>query len=243
MKLILNPKTFQNNFINPTLDAIPSGKTALLIENNQISTYYLNPERTESFYQETTIEDIEDPMDRFNIDLNKLSTGMVCIKTEDSVVFHVDKKELTFKNEAISFKIRTLENEMVPLPAYNPKKQEAYKGIVSEFELPNTVLQDIKHADTFASDSLKMYLFKENDSLYLMFGDKQQSYLDSIKVLVKDNFTASFNERIYRAAFIRRAFKFKNNTLKMRILDNGTLMLIATATNTKTIYSSTPIKQ
>ena len=131
---------------------------------------------------------------------------------------------------------------MFPVAKFNPKKLEEYPNILTSFELPPKIMQELKKADSFANDSLKFYLEKEGTQLYMLFGDKQQKHLNTIKVLLKDNFEDEIPELIYNIAFLRAMFRIKN-PLTLKVLDNGAIIFLTETQTTKAIYATTKLQK
>jgi hypothetical protein len=244
LKILINPKIFLTGFINPALEINPKGRSAITYEDNHLHMSYLADDNSGvCFYQKIKPKMVIDPIDRFNIDLNKLAQALNCITSNpDEVALIIDKKELTYKGDFLNFKIRTLENEMVPVAKFSPKKLEEYPNILGEFSIPQQIIQDLKKADSFASDSVKFYLEPEDSKLFILLGDKQQKHLDSVRILVKDNFDKNIPELVYNIAFLRVLFRIKTD-ITVRILDNGALLFITETAETKKIYCTTKLKQ
>jgi hypothetical protein len=247
LKILTNPKTLISDFIRPVLEMNKKGKTAIMVDETDLSIYttHNSEETSVTFYQKFKPKSILEPVNRFNIDLNTLSGGLNCLThNPDEIVLDVNKsaKAVSYKDTNVSFKIRTVEDEMAPTATFNPKKLEEYKGIVDEFILSPKVLADLKKADAFAQESLKFYLEKEDDKLYCLFGDKKQNHLNSVKVLIRENIEHDIPEYIYRNTFIRSVYNIKT-PITMKILDNGVLVCLTETENSKSIYCTSKLKQ
>ena len=112
MRIKINPKQFQSEFIGPILDINKAGKTALFCEDSEIYTTFLADDGSSvSFYQRYIPLAIQDPIQRVNVDLNKLSQGLNCITSNpESIILVLEDKKIKYKDHAVHFEIRTLEN-------------------------------------------------------------------------------------------------------------------------------------
>jgi hypothetical protein len=174
---------------------------------------------------------------------NGTYAGKFLLQSNNDIVLNIEGRSISYKSDSLRFDVRTLENEMVPLPKFNPKKMEEYPNILGEFQLNQKIVQELKKADVFTSDSMKFYLEKDDDKLYVTFGDKLQSNLNSATVLLRDNFTNEIPTLIYNAEALRSMFKMKNSNISVRILDSGALLFITKTDISKSIFYATKLKQ
>lgn len=238
MRLQINPRTFQSDFIKPFLEVNKNGRCAIQTEDGFI---YAN-QRTEDGQTGLHVRyetPFFDALDRFNIDLTQLEAALKCVTDKETVELNISKQCVSYADEKIRFKIRTIEDVMVPLSKFDHKKHEVIPGILL-FEIPQKIAQELKKAMDFASTSLKFYLFSEDKKLFVHFGDKKQKHLNNVDILIKDNLDKDIEERIYNAAFMRLVLTQKN-VIKLKLEETGVLQAVVEGPN-KIIYRTAKLK-
>jgi hypothetical protein len=242
LKLLLNNKSFIAEFINPILEINKNGKTAIFCDDNRtLHAIYLTDDRTVYLYIRYTPEKITDPIPRFNINLSKLSQALSCIKSTDSIILNVDDKKTTYKDDTVAFTVNGTENEEIPTIKFSVAGFENF-NVINTFKINQSIINELKRADAFASDTTKFYLEREDDKLYIMFGDKTAKHYNSIKVLIQDNFEENMDEIIYNNPILRLLFRAKGD-IAFKVCDNSAL--IATVTTEKAVanYITTKLKK
>jgi hypothetical protein len=246
MILKIHKKTLQTEFIDNAIDFCGGknkAKIPVIIDGDMLYTYALSECRNNAFYQSIQVE-VTDPIPRFNIEVTKLQQGIACIRNDQEfITFNVTKQTLSYNDGHTSFKIRLDEDELVPLPKFNPSSLLTHTSFIYEFDVDKALMTDIKKCEAFASESLKFYLAKENNDLYMIFGDKVQSHLDQIKILLRSDVTEDIPEMIYRSSFLKHLVKMKTFPVTVKILSNKSLMIVPESTNTKTLYITTKLTQ
>ena len=242
MKILLNNKSFITEFINPILEINKNGKTAIFCDDDKtLHAIYLTEDKTVYLYIRYTPDQISDPIPRFNINLNKLSQALSCVKNSDTILLNIDEKKISYKDDTISFTVRGVENEEIPVVKFSVSAFEKFNTVYS-FKIDKKILGELKQADAFASDTTKFYIEKEDDKLYIMFGDKTANHYNSIKVLIQDNFSENIDEIIYNNPILRLLFRSKGN-ITFKICDNSALIATISTEKTTASYITTKLKK
>jgi predicted SnoaL-like aldol condensation-catalyzing enzyme len=239
LRLQINPKTFQTDFIKPFLEVNKNGRCAIQTEDD----YVFSNQRTEDGqtgihvrYQTKFLE----PLPRFNIDLTQLEAALKCVADKELVELEITKQSISYADEKIKFKIRTIEDVMVPLFKFDHKKHADIPGFLV-FDLPPKITIDIKKAMDFASTSLKFYLYSDDKKLFIHFGDKKQKHLNNVDILIKDNLDKDVEERIYNVAFMRLILSQKN-LMSLKLEESGVLQASSVDGPNKVIYRTAKLK-
>ncbi len=241
MKITLDNKSFTSNFIGPILGINKKGKAAIFTtDDNKIYSITATDSNTVFLHNVFEPASVEDPIKRFNIDLSKLQKGLDCIKSSFPFVdfnISLDKgeKALAYADERIKFNIKLVEDNVINIPKFNITVFETLKPTF-DIVIPKESLIALKNANSFASDTSKFYIQKEDDNIYIFFGDKQAKHNDDIKVLISSPHNGELVENIFDTTILNLIFKigedvtlkiFENKILSMSVIqDNYTLNYI-----------------
>ena len=78
---------------------------------------------------------------------------------------------------------------------------------LTKLEAQKIVIKNLKKADAFANTTLKMYLENVGGNLICTLGDKTDTHLDNISLVLRENMDKSLTEHIYDAAFLHNIFR------------------------------------
>lgn len=242
MKILLNNKSFITEFINPILEINKNGKTAIFCDDDKtLHAIYLTDDKTVYLYIRYIPEKIIDPIPRFNINLNKLSQALSCVKNTDMVLLNIEERQVTYKDDTLAFSVNGIENQEIPLVKFSVDAFNKF-NVVNKFKINQSIISELKRADAFASDTTKFYLEQEDDKLYIIFGDKTAKHYNSIKVLIQDEFKEDMGEIIYNNPILRLLFRAKGDIL-FEICDNSALIATISTEKTTASYITTKLKK
>ena len=122
-------------------------------------------------------------------DIKKLIRAVDCIDKE-KVTLQLHNNNLTYKDKNIQFKYHLLENGIIPQPKINVEKLNKLE-FDSTFILQDKTLNEIIKASTFSTDSNKIYLTSENNTLKGNLTDMTRFNIDSFETIVSDKFEGS----------------------------------------------------
>jgi hypothetical protein len=245
LKILINPKTFLREFVEPVLDVAKGDKSAIFIDGEWIYTLWANAGVRMGLYQAFKPKAILDFIPRFNVDLAKIAQALKCLPKEcEETVLNIDpvKKKVIIKDDKFNITIGMVEDKLVNVPAIANVRSLDPSIIYDEIPLNMDAIKDLKKAGAFASDSLKMYLENVEGNLVCTLGDKTESHLDRISLVLKENMAKSLAEHIYDAAFLNNIFRVRSD-ITLKILTNKALLVTASSENSKTIHLATHIKK
>lgn len=245
MKILINPKTFLKEFVEPILDVTKGEKSAIFIDGEWIYTLWANAGIRMGLYQAFKPKAIFDPSQRFNVDMAKIAQALKCLSKdcEETVLdLNLTKKKIIIKQDNWNITIGMIEDRLVNVPAINPARLEDPSIVYDDIPIGMEAVKNLKKADSFANDTLKMYLENVGGNLICTLGDKTESHLDSISLVLKENMDKSLPEHIYDAAFLHNIFRVRSD-ITLKILTNKALLVTACSDNSKTIHLATHIKK
>jgi hypothetical protein len=246
MQIQINPKEFINYFINPINEITKSGKVSIFTEDDILYSLSSTESNTITLYNTYRPLTIVDPLDRFSINVSKLTKGIQCTKS-DSTFIELSIGEDTnspccsFNTKDIKFNIRLLDNNLVSVPKFSVNN---FKKYVTHHTINITAdkVSNIKKALDLSSDNCKFYLEQENELLYFYFGDKvsTSNHTDDISVLVAEDVKTPIPKKIYDADILRLVLKGKND-FSMKLNDNGVMYIEIKNPNANLKYITTPL--
>lgn len=113
-------------------------------------------------------------------DIKKLIRAFDVID-EESIILKVDKNNLNYKNNNISFKYHLLENGVINRPKINIEKINNIK-FDTTFTLTEKAFNDIIKASTFCVDSNKIYFFVQEGKVFGELTDRSRPNVDSFAI-------------------------------------------------------------
>lgn len=251
MIIQLNPKEFISEFVNPINDLNREGKIALFCSDGEL--YSISTTKSKTIYLYNTYKplNIEDPIERCSLNIQKLVKGLGCVSSDEMFVTLEIKKDqsdingntCSFSSRDIRFTIRLLEDLLIEVPKFQV-------SVFKKFEVHHVVnidaakVSNIKKALDFAIDSPKFHVEQEGSDVFFYFGEKNSTsnHSDGIKILVAENVETQVPNKIYDIDLLRLVLKFKNDfSLKMN--DNGAVYVEIENNNTNLKYITTPLKK
>lgn len=245
MKILINPKTFLREFVEPVLDVAKGDKSAIFIDGEWIYTLWANHGIRMGLYQAFKPKDIIDPITRFNVDMAKIAQALKCLSKEcEETVLDINttKKKVILKQDDWNINMGMVEDRLTSVPSINPSKLEDPSIVYDEIHIDLETIKKLKKADTFANTTLKMYLENVGGNLICTLGDKTDPHLDNISLVLQEKMDKSLSEHIYDAAFLHNIFRVRSD-ITLKILTNKALLVTASSDNSKTIHLATHIKK
>jgi hypothetical protein len=174
---IKNKSFFVKHFLQP-LSKI-SDTCCVVVKDNVASCLVNSPDNSIILNIKYTLDDtVCETEELVNIpDIKKLIRAFDVIEQED-LTFKLDKNNLSYKNNNISFKYHLLENGVINRPKINVEKINSIK-IDTTFLLTEKALSDIIKASTFSVDSNKAYFFTDNKKIFVELTDRARPNMDS----------------------------------------------------------------
>lgn len=246
MKLTLDYKSFIANYIGPIIGINKKGQAAIFTDDNKI--YSISSTETGSVFLHNVFHaaSIEDPIKRFNINLSRLQKGLDCVKGNFPFVDFVvslerGEKALSYADSNIKFNIKLIEDNIINIPKFNIG---VFQTLTPTFEIPITQdnLMALKSANAFASETSKFYIQKEDDNVYIFFGDKQEKHNDDIKVLIPNPHSGELVENIFDTTILNLIFKIGEN-VQLKIYENKILSMSVIQDNYTLNYITPKLKQ
>lgn len=247
MKLTINPKIFQNEFVAPIEQLTREGRIAVFTDGDQI--YSVSGSKTSSdtikLYNTYKPFLIEDPIPRFSINVARLQKALACLNSEEMITLDISTLTGTcnFSSKEIKFSIKLLDNNMVTVPKFNV---EVFKQFPMDFTLPicRESVQQIHKALTFSSETGKFYIEQEEDEVYFTFGDKNDTanVTDSMRILIAKNITDEIPNKIYDAEVLGLILRTKTD-FSMKLARNGVMFIEIENNNSNLKYLTAPLKK
>ena len=167
-------------------------------------------------------------------DVNRLIKALEAIN-EDKITLTLDKNNICYKNNSISFKYHLLENGVLNRPKINIDKINSI-DIDTNFILTEKAIQDIIKASTFCVDSNKIYLYSRESKLHGELTDRARPNVDSFtvelasEVVGKDLASLCLNLEVIRILSTNKVKQIRcktNNTLGVVLFEYGNNILKA----------------
>ena len=156
---------------------------------------------------------IETPLERFNLNINKLIKAVNCVnKTAIISSLIIDNNTISYKDDLIKFNIRLLNDKLLTVPKINIANLKTFP-FTSEISIDAKVIMEIKRAMDFINTSDKFYIEIEDNKLYFLFGDKNDTShsSDEIRILVSDKFTGEIPSKIFNTDILKLLYKAKSD--------------------------------
>jgi hypothetical protein len=119
-------------------------------------------------------------------DIKKLIRAFDVIE-EQSISIKIDKNNLSYKNNNISFKYHLLENGVINRPKINIDKINNI-NFDTTFYLTEKAFNDIIKASTFCVDSNKIYLYVQDGKVFGELTDRSRPNVDSFAIDVSSEY-------------------------------------------------------
>jgi hypothetical protein len=242
MKLLLNNKDFQKNFIKPVISISKDEKTAILTEGNKIFSII----RSDNVYLYATYQpnQIDDSVERFNLNLSQLKKGLECIGKEKEFIeldVQKDRRQLMYADDKLKFTVKLIEDSALEQVYINMKTMETWNPGI-RFTLSETALSELKKAKNFAK-SLKFYIQQNDGNVYFYIGDKLADHEDDIRVFITSEYTGNIQEFIYPIDVLDLLFENKGD-IEVKITDDrGALIFQVNESSSILRYLVIPTKK
>jgi len=167
-------------------------------------------------------------------DVNRLIKALDAV-SEEQITLTIDKNNIQYKNNSISFKYHLLESGVLNRPKINVEKINSI-SVDTEFSLTDKALQDIIKASTFCVDSNKIYLYTKEGKLYGELTDRSRPNVDSFTVELASETTGKELSslclnleviRILSTNKVKQVHCKANNTLGVVLFEYGNNILKA----------------
>ena len=186
---IKNRDFFIRYFLQPISKVSDSG--CAIIEGNKISAVVSSPDNAIILNVKYSLDSEESSLNEtLNIpDIKKLIRALDVIDQE-SIALKVDKNNISYKNNNISFKYHLLENGVINRPKINVDKINSFK-IDTKFSLTEKALSDIIRASTFSVESNKAYFYTSEGKVFVELTDRARPNMDSFSTEASPEYTGS----------------------------------------------------
>jgi hypothetical protein len=211
-----NKNSFVNGFLSPisklsenTVVKVRSGELTAITSSND-GTLLVNcvlPQQTD--IDETIFLNIPD--------INRFIKVLSCIE-EDNITFNFNNNNLEYKSDNIGFKYHLLADGIIDPPSVDINK---IKNIDFKFKftVTNNVVNQLIKASTFTTDTNKIYIHTEQDSVMATLTDHQRHNVDSYTQSVAKSYTGDPLVKELALSFetIRIISSIRFDTLDIRI--------------------------
>lgn len=185
MKFKVNREQFVDSFLRP-INKI-TDRAIINLSKDKATCLALDSTSTLFLHCEAEIDcDVEEPVSLNIGDVLKFLKAISCID-DDDVTFTLNKNHLQYKSPSLNFKYHLLEDGVIPPPTFNLDRLSTLK-INTSFAFTSLVYKSILRSSTFATDSNKIYFYTKKKKVYGELNDKTVSNLDSVDMLVADNY-------------------------------------------------------
>ena len=244
MIIQINPKEFINDFVNPINDLNREGKIALFCDGTDLYSISATKSRNINLYNTYRPLNVEDPIDRCSLNIQKLVKGLSCVMKDEMFVsldISAESKTLNFSTKEIRFNIRLLEDSLVEVPKFNLEVFKKF-AVHHEVNINSDKVNNIKKALEFSAETAKFYIEQEDGDVYFYFGDKNSTsnHTDDIKIHVAEGVSTKVPNKIYDIDILRLVLKFKND-FSMKLNDNGVMYIEVENPNSNLKYITTPL--
>lgn len=220
-----------------------SNRNPIFVEDGKVYSISSYDNNEVYLYNIYTPASIEEPRNRFNINLDKLKKVLACVPTSDSpfVEIEVENNILSYKDNVISANLRLIEDQLAVVPKFSIERFKEFK-----FPFKTTIskdkIMDVKRCMDFASETSKFYIKNKDGKLFFVFGDKLTNYNDDITVFITDKFEGTLSENIYDITILKLTLKF-NSDIIVNISDNGAMLFKINLDNSELNYITTQLKK
>lgn len=192
MEVILNKRLFLNKFLIPINKF--TDQAIINLDNNFIDCISFATNEKQSIILYTKIihktdETLEAPI-KLNIgSIKKLISALSLIK-EDIISLKIENNSITYKSEETNFRFHLKEDGILEKNTINIDKINK-----TEFETNINLVYDkineLIKANTFATDTNKVYITIKNDKVYCELTDKNIANLDTINIILSNKYTTT----------------------------------------------------
>lgn len=184
---IKNKDFFIRYFLQPLSKV--SDSCCAVIQGNAVSAVVSSPDNAIILNVKHNLDSDEEIVDEIlNIpDIKKLIRALDAID-QDSIILKIDKNNISYRNNNISFKYHLLENGVINRPKINIEKINQVK-IDTKFSLTEKALSDIIKASTFSIESNKAYFYTNQDKVFVELTDRARPNMDSFSVEAAPEYT------------------------------------------------------
>lgn len=206
MKLTINLRSFQKEFVAPILEINKDGKAAIFVKDNLLYSISQTSDNRVSLYNTYSPFNIEDPLPRFNVNLTRLTKALTCLKKAESVsTFNIQNNNLSYQDDLLKFNLKLLDQNLLIDPKINPEAIDRFP-FTTEIKVEASIMSELKRVLDFSSETEKFYIELEGNKLYFLFGDKSAESAnvhDDIKILISDNFRGEIPSNIFNINILK----------------------------------------
>ena len=116
-------------------------------------------------------------------DVKKLTTVLKTVGFEDEIDLKVNSNNLEYKGSDVKFKYHLFEEGFLSKPNLNIEKIRGFKFDVN-FEMSRDIIQSLLKGSTFASETNKVYLYTEDNTLKADLTDRSRHNTDNYSISV-----------------------------------------------------------
>lgn len=242
MSKILKIKN-KNNFVKNFLSPISKISDSVVLEpkekdsKNFLTCLCCTPDNSVFLYIEHPLEDSLDNDIKLNCpDVKKFIRAVDAISHVDEIEFVVDSNNLSYKDKFLRFKYHLLEDGIIKKPTMKLEKLDQ-TVFHTNFVLEKDSIRNLLRGSVFSCDSNKLYVSANKDGVYAELTDKTRKNIDTITLMVADEFKGEEIENIPFSFDIFRIMENVNNDIFVKInKDRGIVIFEIFNNYNKTIY-------
>lgn len=236
---IKNKQSFVKNF----LSTISKISDSVVLEpksredDNFLTCLCCTSDNSVFLYIEHPIEEKMDDDIRLNCsDVKKFIRAIDAISHTDEILFTLENNNLSYKDKRLRFKYHLLEDGIIKKPAMNLQKigQTVFH---TNFVLEKESVRNLLKGSVFSCDSNKLYVSANKDGVYAKLTDKTRKNIDSITLMIADEYKGEEIESVPFSFDIFRMMENLNNEILVKInKDRGIVIFEMFNNYNKTIY-------
>jgi len=190
MKIKINKNSFCNKFLEPIsrlvdkcIVYIEKDKIYSIVNNDDSTTIILYGKITVPTNFETDVETLQ-----LNIpDVKRLVRILDNVKEED-VELNINSNNIEYNSNNMRFKYFLLDNNSIKKSLVNVAKIESLT-FDTDFIVNQKAFNDVIKNNSLTPNSDKLYFYSENNNIYGSLTDLNTPNLDSITLLLSENYT------------------------------------------------------
>jgi hypothetical protein len=236
---IKNKNIFLKNFLLPISKISDS---AILETKKTDDLFYITSlsctsDNSVIFYNEHPVNvDPDDNVSLNCLDVKKLIRAIEAISYQDNLSFRIDKNNLSYEDNDLSFKYHLLEDGIIKKPKIDLNKLQNL-DFDTTFNLKNEKIKELIRASVFASDSNKIYISFDDTGVYGDLTDKTKNNIDNMIVKISSEYYGKRAKPIPFSFDIFRIMENANNDIIVKINEKIGIVIFEIQNNyNKMIY-------
>lgn len=236
---IKNKTNFVKNFLSPISKISDSVvlEPKVKDDKNYLTCLCCTPDNSVFLYIEHPLEEALDGELKLNCsDVKKFIRAIDAISYSDEIEFSIENNNLSYKDKLLRFKYHLLEDGIIKKPIMKLEKLDD-TVFHTNFVLEKDAIKGLLKGSVFSCDSNKLYVSANKDGVYAELTDKTRKNIDTITLMVSDEYKGDEIENIPFSFDIFRIMENLNHDIFVKInKDKGIVIFEIFNNYNKTIY-------